>query len=155
MADDTTTPNSAQSPVSLDLDALQPAAAEIKLGGNTISVRPLDVPDYAKLIDLYNSMGNLKEDETDPEKLVPIYDKMRGLINEIIPELANHSLSLQQLLAVFNLLIDANSPQDKALAELAKRGITVKSESDGNSDPKVSTSPEPSPGSSEATPATE
>ena len=64
MVDDTATPNSAQSPVALDLDALAPKAAQISFKGKTIEVRALDLPDYAAFIELYNILSSLKADES-------------------------------------------------------------------------------------------
>ena len=154
MVDDTATPNSAQSPVALDLDALAPKAAQISFKGKTIEVRALDLPDYAAFIELYNILSSLKADESDPTVVMPIYEKIRALVDTTIPELKEEKLTLPQLLAVFNLLIAANSASDKALMELADRGIEVKG-GDENGDPKDSISSEPSPSSLEATPATE
>jgi hypothetical protein len=141
-----------QSNIALDLDALAPKAAQIVLGGKALAVPALELPDYAKLLDISSDLTELK-DQTDPAKVMPVYNKIRELIDTLIPDIKDQKLNLAQLTAIFNMLVTINSPEDKTVKELAKRGIELKK--NGNSDPKDLTSSEPSQSSSEATPATE
>lgn len=139
--------------IQLDLDALAPKGAVINIKDKHIEVQPLELDTYSELLDLSSELSQLKTDEQDPKVVMPIYRKLKDAIDKIIPELADEKLNLAQIIAVFNLLVTANSPEDKTIEELKARGIELKKEGEG--DPKASTSSEQSASSSEPTQPTE
>jgi hypothetical protein len=127
----------AKDSIDLDLDALEPKQVQIKYKDQTISVNPLDTIMFAKLYNLSAEMAAL-ENETDPEKVMSTYDKIDAFVKEAIPELKDDKLNQMQQIGLFNLLATINTPQDKAVKELASRGINLKKEN--ATDPKASTS---------------
>lgn len=136
----------------LDLDVLAPAGAVIKYKGQNINVPPLDVSDYSVLIELQRQMNGINNDNSDDPKVVmPMYEKMREFLDNLVPELKGEKLNLNQIMAVFNLITTANSPTDKAIEELKAQGIELKG---GNTDPKGLTSSGRLPDSSDITPVT-
>lgn len=126
--------------VDLDLDALAPTQVNINYKSKVIQVNPLDLVQFSKLYNLATDMGKIKEFDDNPDKVVEIYGRVETLIKEAIPELADEKLNNLQLTAIFNLLAKINTPQDKAIKELEKRGINLSKDEGGKSDPKVLTS---------------
>lgn len=132
-----------QSNIALDLDALAPKTVNINHNGKTIKVFPPSLEAFAKIMDLSDDAKAL-EQATDLKAAAPIFAKLKDFIQEAIPDLKGEVLNHLQVLALFKLLVSLSEPaDDKALAELKKRGITLKTDQ-GEADPKVSTSPEPS-----------
>jgi len=123
--------------VDLDLDALAPKQVQIKYKGKTIKVNPLNLEMFSKLYDLSSEMSKIKK-IADPKEILDIYGRIEAFVKEAMPEFKDEKLNNLQLTALFDLLSKLNTPQDKALAELKKRGIELKK--GGNSDPKASTS---------------
>ena len=126
-----------KSSVDLDLDALAPKNIQINYQGKLIKINPLDLEQFAKLYDLAGNMAGLSK-EKDSTKLKSVMNGIKELIAEVIPELKDEKLNQLQYTALINLLSELSTPQDKALAELKKRGITLTK--DEKNSPKVSTS---------------
>lgn len=123
--------------VDLDLDALAPTKVTINYKDKKIEIHPLDLVQFTKLYNLATDMGKING-EQDNDKVIGIYERVEELIKQVIPELANEKLNNLQLTAIFNLLAKINTPQDKAIAELGKRGINLSSDNQGGTaSPKV------------------
>lgn len=113
----------------LDLDALAPREVEITFQGEVIKVAPLKVEHYAKIITSGTALSKVTED-ADPSELTAAYEKIRELVNEVVPQLKEHDLSIPQLTAVYTLLAQMATPEDKTLKELNERGINPHKEGD-------------------------
>lgn len=123
--------------VDLDLDALEPKIVQINYKGQLIRVNPLTLTQYSKLVTLSSDIVDAQKAE-DPKVMTELIGRVKELINEAIPELADKELNPQQVLAIYKLIVQLSSPEDKAIKQLEQNGITLKSEGDG--DPKASTS---------------
>lgn len=115
----------------LDLDALVPAKARVKIGGNEVEVNPPTTSQMLRLAGL----GNKLQDMTTlpPEEVDTLIGDLTGLLKEIIPELGDMTLNIRQLLGVTELIGDMVMPPDTK--ELQKRGITPNT--DGDKNPKA------------------
>lgn len=149
------TDTNAPSGLTLDLNTLAPKAAEIDYKDKKFSVPPLDIPDFARLMDLKEQFSKINEvDIMKKDVIIPVYTAIKEFVNGLIPELEKERLTLQQLMVILNFINAVNTPDDKALAELKARGIEVTKEEP--SDPKdLSTLSEPLLNSSESTKDTE
>ena len=127
--------NPNKTPVDLDLDALAPKVVRINYKNKTIEVNPLELPQYAKLLDLAQMLSAFKGDPK-VEDITNVYEKIGALIKEVIPDLADETLNQAQLTALFNLLCELNTPQDKALEELKKQGVNLHSNGGKKNSPK-------------------
>ena len=114
-----------RSSVDLDLDALAPKQVQIKYKNKAFLVNPLTLEQFAKLYDLSSDMSKIK-DNANIKELTAMFSRIETLVKEAIPELKDELLNQPQLTALINLLSTLNTPQDKALAELKKRGINLK-----------------------------
>lgn len=121
--------------VDLDLDALAPKVVRINYKGKIVEVKPLELTQYAKLLDLAQSLASFKG-EPKVEDITGLYEKIATLIKEVIPDFAGETLNQAQLTAIFNLLCELNTPQDKALAELEKHGVNLHSKGGKSGNPK-------------------
>ena len=111
--------------VDLDLDALAPADIAINYKGKHIKVLPLELEQFAKYYDLAEIMSKAST-KTNTKELIADLKQVTEFVKEVIPELKDEHLNQVQVTALFSLLGDLNSTQDKALAELKKRGIELK-----------------------------
>lgn len=122
--------------VELDLDALEPKKVQINYQGQTILVNPLSLPQYAKLVNISSEIVDAQKSE-DATVMTGLIEKLKGLIDEAIPEFADKNLNPQQILAIYQLLVKLSSPEDKAVKQLEQNGVTM---TGGDGDPKASTS---------------
>ena len=108
----------------LDLDTLSASKKTVKIGGQVIEINP---PALEDLIDLAKLGSKLQKYQggkvADAEELGNVMDELKGGINKLVPELSNHKLNLDQLLALIDLLVDSAQPADAK--ELEKRGIKL------------------------------
>lgn len=111
--------------VDLDLDALAPKPVQIKYKDKLILVNPLSLEQFAKYFELAELMSKLK-DSKDTKAIIEAIEKVGEYIKTVIPDLADETLNQMQITAIFSVLGDLNQTQDKALAELKKRGIELK-----------------------------
>jgi hypothetical protein len=130
-----------KSSVDLDLDALQPKAVNINFKGKTISVDPLPLEQYAELIEISSEVVGAQGND-DPKLVMPLYRKLKELIDKVIPDFVDVTLNPQQILAVYELLTKLNTPEDKALAELKAQGVEMTSGGDGSPKAEASISSE-------------
>jgi hypothetical protein len=127
--------------VALDLDALAPKAVQINYKGETINVNPLSLEQFSKLLALSNDLkgvANISAD--DSSEVIAVYQKVKDFIDSAIPEFKDKDLNFVQILSVFNLLAELNTPEDKAINELKKQGIELKAGGDGDPKDQSSTS---------------
>jgi len=126
-----------KSGIDLDLDALAPKQIQINYKGALIKINPLTLEQFGKLYDVAADMKDIRDDRT---KLKAVMIEVEALIKDVIPELKEEKLNQIQLTALINLLSELSTPEDKALAELKKRGIELKKGDGADSDPKDLTS---------------
>lgn len=105
----------------LDLDALVPAPAKVKFGGQTIEIQPPKTGDFLQL----GYLGQrLKDGEALPrEALDKIINDLTAHIHKMVPELGEAELSVAQLLGLVTLISNMGIPPDST--ELKERGISV------------------------------
>lgn len=117
------------SDTTLDLDALVPPTATIKLGGEEITVQPPKTSDLLRL----GSLGGKLEGVADapPEQVEKLVTDLTNLVFSIIPELKGKELNTQQLLGLVELIGKMATPPETK--ELEAKGITP---AGGNTDPK-------------------
>lgn len=111
----------------LDLDTLSASKKTVKIGGNIIEITP---PALEDLIELAKLGGKLQKYQggqvADAEELGNVMDELKGGITKLVPELSEHKLNLDQLLALIDLLVESAQPKDAK--ELEKRGIKLDSD---------------------------
>lgn len=108
----------------LDLDTLSADKKTVKLNGQVIEIAP---PALEDLIDLAKMGGKLQKFQggkvENTDEMIQVMDELKsGLVN-LVPELKEHKLNLNQLLALIDLLVDSAQPADAK--ELEKRGIKL------------------------------
>lgn len=114
-----------QTTYDLDLDTLSQNKKRVKINGQVIEFEP---PALEDLIDLAKLGGKLQkyQGEQEVENVEEMGDVMDGLksgLQNIVPELKEHKLNLQQLLALIDLFVQSAQPNDAK--ELEKRGIKL------------------------------
>ena len=115
------------STVDVDLDAIAPQVKKIKFGGQVITVNP---PTTRQLLALVLLGQRNKEKYNNPEKftlddLDADLKAMKEEISNVIPELKDAVLSVSQIQALSELVIEGAMPGQ--LKELKKRGIQIDS----------------------------
>lgn len=113
----------------LDLDALQPKKAYIKIGDQKIEVQQPKTSQMFRLSALGSRMENI--DKLQPAQVDQLVESMTALLREIIPELGDRPLNTQQVLGVMKLVGDMVTPADAK--ELEQRKISPAS---STGDPK-------------------
>lgn len=125
--------------IDLDLDALSPAQVNISYKERIIAVEPPNLEQFSKIYALGTELSKLDQATAQDADILPIYSRVKSLIDECVPDLAQDNLNPLQLMSVFRLLADLATPQDKALKELADRGISLKGAADPKAEAEVST----------------
>lgn len=105
----------------LDLDALMPKKATIKINGAEIDVVPPTVADVLKLGYLGQKLAD--GSKLPPEELDKLVTDLTDQIYKCVPQLNGTDLNLAQLLKVVDLINEmAMPPEDE---ELKARGVTT------------------------------
>lgn len=109
----------------LDLDTLSQAKKRVKISGQIIEFEP---PSLEQLIDLAKLGSKLQKfqnmgENVDVENMSDVMDSLRDGLTNIVPELKEHKLNMQQLLALIDLFVESAQPADAK--ELEKRGIKL------------------------------
>lgn len=112
----------------LDLDTLAQSKKRVKINGQIIEFNP---PSLEDLIDLAKLGGQLQKmqhpnQEADVDNMSDVMEKLKVGLQNIVPELKDHKLNMNQLMALVNLFVDAAQPND--VKELQKRGISMDSD---------------------------
>ena len=108
----------------LDLDTLSAAKKTVKIGGKVIEINPPALEDLIDLAKLGSKLQKYQGGQVaDAEELGEVMDELKGGISKLVPELSEHKLNLDQLLALIDLLVDSAQPADAK--ELEKRGIKL------------------------------
>lgn len=120
-------------PEVIDLDALTPPKAILKFNGQEIPVHPPKVGQALKLATAAQHMADLRGSKkgVDPSKIDAALTEIKLIIDELVPELKDHELTMEQLLIVTKAISNMIVPPDAK--ELAKKGITI---GGGDADPK-------------------
>lgn len=108
----------------LDLDTLSADKKTVRINGQVLEIAP---PALEDLIDLAKMGGKLQKFQggqvENVDEMVAVMDELKaGLVN-LVPELKEHKLNLNQLLALIDLLVESAQPADAK--ELEKRGIKL------------------------------
>lgn len=104
----------------LDLDALEPKGAKVKISGVEHDVKPPTTAQVMKLASIGSKLqevGKLQDDE-----LNATIAELHNLLRDCIPELGERQLNIAQLTALLSLIIDMGMPKDAK--ELEKQGVT-------------------------------
>lgn len=111
--------------VDLDLDTLVRPSKKIKLGGEIITIAPPDLETLFKVAkmggDLQAAQANLTD--VDEQKAVELYQTLREAFEELIPALKGKNLTVEQVFALLDMIVDMAMPAD--VTELEKRGIKL------------------------------
>lgn len=118
------TPNSSYD---LDLDTLSQSKKRVKIGGNVIEFDPPALEDLIEVAKLGGQLQKLQGQqaagEVDAEFMGDVMDKLKNGLSNIVPELKDHKLNIEQLMALINLFVESAQPNDAK--ELEKRGVSM------------------------------
>lgn len=114
-----------KSDIALDLDALAPKKVQISYQEKTLDVNPPTLEQFVTIMDLAEQMRSIK-DNTDFKQTAEVYKQAQVVIVECIPDLKDVNLNFMQITALFELVSKLGAPDDdRAIAELKRRGITI------------------------------
>lgn len=109
----------------LDLDTLGQSKKRVKIGGNVIEFDPPSLQDLIELAKLGSKLQKIQNegDNVDVENMSSVMDELSNGLTNIVPELKEHKLNMEQLLALIDLFVQSAQPNDTK--ELEKRGIKL------------------------------
>lgn len=109
--------------VDLDLDVLAKPSKNVRLNGKVVEVRPLEVGELFRLHRLGKDFQQVDTDNMTEEQATEAFKALHDGFTEFIPDLKGQTLSIDQLFALLDLVINMAMPSD--IEELEKRGITL------------------------------
>jgi len=103
----------------LDLDAIQPESAKVKLNGQWYT---LEQPKLGTIVKL-TKLAKLVENPNDEQASLEALDMMNKVIGEMMPDLEGNKvdLTMQQVGAVLGLIFEMASPPD--LKAVRQKGL--------------------------------
>ena len=104
----------------LDLDALAPSKAEVTLDGKVMIIEPATTGQIMRISKVTAKMKSI-ETGVVPEDIDERLVELKEIMVEFIPALADHNLSLGQMMALVTLVMNMSMPKDTQ--ELEKRNI--------------------------------
>lgn len=107
----------------LDLDTLVKPSKKVKLNGNIIELQPPTLEELVKLAKLGGELQGMDTSNLNADEVSEVIEKLNGGIRELMPELKDTKLSIEQIIAVIEMMVDYAQPNDNK--ELAKRGVTL------------------------------
>lgn len=111
----------------LDLDTLSQSKKRVKIGGQVIEFDPPALEDLIEVAKLGGELQKLQSQQTDgtldADTMGTVMDKLKNGLANIVPELKDHKLNINQLMALINLFVDSAQPADAK--ELEKRGVSM------------------------------
>lgn len=109
----------------LDLDTLGQSKKRVKIGGNVIEFDPPSLQDLIELAKLGSKLQKIQSqgDNVDIDNMSSVMDELSNGLTNIVPELKEHKLNMEQLLALIDLFVQSAQPNDTK--ELEKRGIKL------------------------------
>jgi len=112
----------------LDLDTLSQNKKRVKISGQIIEFDPPSLQDLIELAKLGSKLQKIQNegDNVDVENMSSVMDELSNGLTNIVPELKEHKLNMEQLLALIDLFVQSAQPNDTK--ELEKRGIKLDSD---------------------------
>jgi hypothetical protein len=109
----------------LDLDTLGQSKKRVKIGGSVIEFNPPSLQDLIELAKLGSKLQKIQNqgDNVDIDNMSSVMDELSNGLTNIVPELKEHKLNMEQLLALIDLFVQSAQPNDTK--ELEKRGIKL------------------------------
>jgi hypothetical protein len=111
----------------LDLDTLSQSKKRVKINGEVIEFDPPALEDLIEVAKLGGQLQKLQGQqaagEIDAEFMGEVMDKLKTGLSGIVPELKEHKLNIEQLMALINLFVESAQPNDAK--ELEKRGVSM------------------------------
>jgi hypothetical protein len=111
----------------LDLDTLSQSKKRVKINGEVIEFDPPALEDLIEVAKLGGQLQKLQGQqaagEIDAEFMGEVMDKLKTGLSGIVPELKDHKLNIEQLMALINLFVESAQPNDAK--ELEKRGVSM------------------------------
>lgn len=109
----------------LDLDTLGQSKKRVKISGNVIEFDPPSLEDLIELAKLGSKLQKIQNqgDNVDIDNMGEVMDSLKNGLSNIVPELKDHKLNMNQLLALIDLFVESAQPNDAK--ELEKRGIKL------------------------------
>lgn len=111
----------------LDLDTLSQTKKRVKIAGQVIEFDPPALEDLIEVAKLGGELQKLQGQQAagtvDAEFMGDVMDKLKKGLTGIVPELKDHKLNIQQLIALINLFVESAQPADAK--ELEKRGVSM------------------------------
>lgn len=111
----------------LDLDTLSQTKKRVKIAGQVIEFDPPALEDLIEVAKLGGELQKLQGQQAagtvDAEFMGDVMDKLKNGLTGIVPELKDHKLNIQQLIALINLFVESAQPADAK--ELEKRGVSM------------------------------
>jgi len=109
----------------LDLDTLSQNKKRVKISGQIIEFDPPSLQDLIELAKLGSKLQKIQNegDNVDVENMSSVMDELSNGLTNIVPELKEHKLNMEQLLALIDLFVQSAQPNDTK--ELEKRGIKL------------------------------
>lgn len=109
----------------LDLDTLGQSKKRVKIGGQVIEFEPPSLQDLIELAKLGSKLQKIQNqgDNVDIDNMSSVMDELSNGLTNIVPELKDHKLNMEQLLALIDLFVESAQPNDAK--ELEKRGIKL------------------------------
>lgn len=111
----------------LDLDTLSQSKKRVKISGQVIEFDPPALEDLIEVAKLGGELQKLqtqqKDGSVDAEFMGEVMDKLKNGLANIVPELKDHKLNINQLMALINLFVESAQPADAK--ELEKRGVSM------------------------------
>jgi hypothetical protein len=122
-----TTPAAPDNTYDLDLDTLSQSKKRVKIAGQVIEFDPPALEDLIEVAKLGGELQKLQAQQADgsvdAEFMGNVMDKLKNGLANIVPELKEHKLNINQLMALINLFVESAQPADAK--ELEKRGVSM------------------------------
>lgn len=116
----TTTPDNSYD---LDLDTLSQSKKRVKIGGEVIEFDPPSLEDLIEVAKLGGQLQKLQEQQAagtvDADFMGDVMDKLKTGLAGIVPELKDHKLNIEQLMALITLFTESAQPADSKALENA------------------------------------
>lgn len=107
----------------LDLDTLVKPPKRVKLNGEIIELQSPSLEELVKLAKLGGELQGMETENLDADQVSNVVDKLNGGIRELMPELKDTKLSIEQIIALIEMMVDYAQSNDNK--ELQKRGIKL------------------------------
>lgn len=109
----------------LDLDTLVKPSKKVRINGEIVEIQPPSLEELVGLAKLGGELQSMQVDKKnmDVDQVETAITKLRDGFASLVPELKDHKLNIDQLLALLDLVVQTAQPND--VKELEKRGISM------------------------------